>query len=443
MTRRIRRRIAAGVAFATLLIALNIAALTFGSNHPGIAGPAIALDVGGLALVFWLAWRQSLMVETVYENRSREQMREHKRETERAEEALADTEARFAAILESAMDAVITVDDAQRIVLFNRAAEQMFGCPREEALGGPLDRFLPPRFRAAHHGHIAAFGQAGVTNRRMGHNTVLFGFRADGTEFPIEASISKAGTEGNHLYTVILRDITLRKAAQDALQQSQVELRELSAQVLQAREDEKTRIARELHDELGQQLTALKMDLAWARERVPAGGGELADKLARMDATLDSMVGATRRIAADLRPLMLDDLGLAEAAEWLVEDFEQRSGIACELAIEDAETVSGLEEATATALYRILQESLTNVARHSQAGHVRVTLGIEGGEAVLAVEDDGRGISDLDRTKPRSFGLKGVRERAHYLGGAARIEPGGAGGTRVGVRVPALKGLPA
>ena len=263
--------------------------------------------------------------------------------------------------------------------------------------------------------------------------------RADGTEFPIEASISKAGTGGEHLYTVILRDITLRKQAEDALRQSQAELRELSAQVLQAREDEKTRIARELHDELGQQLTALKMDLAWARERVPADSGDLAAKLARMDATLDTTVSATRRISADLRPLMLDDLGLAEAAEWLVEDFEQRSGIVCELALEDSATVSALEPATATALYRMLQESLTNVARHSQAGHVSVALGIDGGDVFLAIEDDGRGISAEDRQKTRSFGLKGLRERAHYLGGTAQIEPASERGTRVAVRVPALK----
>jgi PAS domain S-box-containing protein len=354
----------------------------------------------------------------------------------RAEQALADAEARYEAILESAMDAVITIDESQRVVLFNQAAEAMFGCPRAEALGESLDRFLPQRFRDAHHGHIAAFGKAGVTNRRMGHNTVLSALHANGLEFPIEASISKAGTEGQVLYTVILRDITKRKEAEDALRQSQVELRELSAQVLQSREDEKTRIARELHDELGQQLTALKMDLAWARERLPADAPELADKLARMDATLDTTVTATRRISADLRPLMLDDLGLADAAEWLVEDFVQRSSVACDCSIEEAETLSSLAPTTATALYRILQESLTNVARHSHANNVRVALGIDGGEVVLAVEDDGRGISEADRTKARSFGLKGLRERVHYLGGTVQIGAASTGGTRIAVRVP-------
>jgi two-component system, NarL family, sensor histidine kinase UhpB len=434
MTRRVHRRIAAGVAVATLLIALNVAALTFGWSHPEIAAPAILLDVGGLAVIFWLAWRQSLMFDAVVEGRATEQ----KLETDRVRATLEDTEARYAGILESAMDAVISIDESQRVVLFNAAAEAMFGCTRSEALGQSLDRFLPERFRRAHHAHVAAFGAAGVTNRRMGHNTVLTALRADGTEFPIEASISKAGAGEHQLYTVILRDITLRKTAEDALRHSQAELRELSAQVLQAREDEKTRIARELHDELGQQLTALKMDLEWARGRLPVEATEVSDKLARMNSTLDRTVTATRRISSDLRPLMLDDLGLAEAAEWLAKDFEQRSGIVCELALEDPDALSSLEDATGTALYRMLQESLTNVARHAKATHVDVALGIVGGDVTLTIEDDGRGITDADRTKTGSFGLKGLRERAHYLGGTVEIGPAKDGGTRVAVQVPAL-----
>ena len=433
MTNQVRRRIVAGVAVATLLIALNIAALTFGWKHPWITGPAIVMDLAGLALTLWLAWRQSLLVETVYESRSNE----HKRETERVQATLADTEARFAAILESAMDAVITIDGSQRVVVFNQAAETMFGCSRAEALGGSLDRFLPERFRPSHQHHIDVFGKAGVTNRRMGHNTVLWALRADGAEFPIEASISQARTEGRMLFTVILRDVTRRKEAEDALRQSQAELRELSARMLETREDEKRHIARELHDELGQQLTALKMDLAWIRDRSSGERPEFADKLADMNALLDATVSATRRIATDLRPLMLDDLGLAEAAEWLVEDFENRSGIACEFELRHPEAVSTLGRSIATALYRILQESLTNVARHAGARHVHVSLGVEAADSVLTVQDDGCGITEADRRKPASFGLKGLRERAHYLGGIAEVGPGPDGGTRVAVRLPA------
>ncbi len=421
MSRRVYLRVGAGVVAGTLLLVLNMAALMRGWGHPEIFIPAIAVDTGALALTFWLAWRRAGAQQE---------------KTERVQAALEDTEARYSAILESAMDAVITVDESQRIIVFNKAAETVLGCSRGAALGAPLERFLPERFRHAHRGHVETFGSVGVTNRRMGDTTVLWALRADGVEIPIEASISQTTAEGRRLFTVILRDISRRKDAEDALRHSQAELRELSAQVLQAREDEKTHIARELHDELGQQLTALKMDLAWARERLASGHTEVAEKLARMNATLDSTVAATRRISADLRPLMLDDLGLAEAAEWLVEDFAQRTGIACDLELEDPEAVSALGSLTATALYRMLQESLTNAARHSQAEHVHVELRIEAGHVVLRVEDDGRGITDEDRKKARSFGLKGLRERAHYLGGTAEIAPAPHGGTRVSVHVP-------
>ena len=133
---------------------------------------------------------------------------------------------------------------------------------------------------------------------------------------------------------------------------------------------------------------------------------------------------------------MLDDLGLADAAEWLVDDFRQRSGLQCEFAIVEAEAIGGLELRKATALYRILQESLTNVARHAQARRVRVALGLDEGAVTLRVEDDGRGISTSDTKKQSSFGLKGVRERAYYLGGSVEVTPGIESGTVVFVRLP-------
>ena len=432
MNGRIPLRIAAGVLAVTLLIALNIAALIFGWKDPAIVSAAIVADLAGVTLTFWLAWRRSLQVEAAFERRADAE----RARTDQVREALADTEARFSAIVESAMDAVITVDASQTVLVFNKAAERVFGCARTDAIGGHLSRFLPERFRGNHDRHIEIFGSNGVTNRRMGDATVLWALRSDGMEFPIEASISQTSAAGRRLFTVILRDITYRKKAEDTLRQSREELRELSAQVLQAREDEKTGIARELHDELGQQLTALKMDLAWMRERLPAERTDLADKLSRMDATLDSTVSATRRISADLRPLMLDDLGLAEAVEWLVGDFRQRSGLDCTLEVDDADALAGLERPTATALYRMLQESLTNVARHADASRVLVALRIDAEGVALSVEDDGRGISEEDSRKSRSFGLKGLRERAHYLRGSTEIGPAPLKGTRIVVRIP-------
>jgi signal transduction histidine kinase len=272
----------------------------------------------------------------------------------------------------------------------------------------------------------------------MGDVTTLWALRADGEEFPIEASISQAAEGGRRYFTVILRDITLRKQAEDALRDSQSELRELSARVLEAREEEKTLIARELHDELGQLLTALKMDLAWMRERISADG-EAAEKLAEMGAMLDQTVSATRRISADLRPLMLDDLGLADAANWLVDDFARRSGIHCELKLQDDGPLGEASKPVATAVYRALQESLTNIARHSGARKAWIVLAADDGAIEMQVEDDGRGIAPEEIAKARSLGLKGMRERITYLGGSFEIARAPRGGTRLRLRVPVAR----
>jgi PAS domain S-box-containing protein len=407
--------VASGAASLAVLVGMNVVAFLGGLDSPWLLGAVIIADMLAIGAGIVVAAREVLVAE-------------HRTEA---------SEAQLAAIVDSAMDAIISVDEAQRIVLFNRAAEQVFGVGRDEVLGTSLDRFLPARFRAAHRGHIEHFGRTGVTNRRMGDVTTLWALRADGEEFPIEASISQSGASGKRHYTVILRDITRRKQFEDALKASQRELRELSARVLEAREEEKAHIARELHDELGQLLTALKMDLGWLRERLPADP-ELAARAAEMGALLDRTVGSTRRISADLRPLMLDDLGLADAAAWLVEDFAKRSGVACRIDV--SEDVQGVSKAVATAVYRAVQESLTNIARHSGAKNAWVVLGATDGVVHVEIEDDGRGIASEDLAKSRSLGLKGMRERIAFLGGSLDIGRAPRGGTRLKLTVP-LRGL--
>ncbi|MEP6824583.1 MAG: PAS domain S-box protein, partial [Ramlibacter sp.] len=290
---------------------------------------------------------------------------------------------RLAGLLDSAMDAIITVDEKQRIVLYNRAAEKIFGWPSAQALGQPLEKLMPQRFRASHAAHVQRFAATGITSRRMGDGTVLYGQRADGQEFPMEASISQLDTAEGLLFTVILRDMSERVRAQD-------ELSAFAAAAHAIREEEKTRVARELHDELAQSLTALKMDAIWVRDHLPPGGEVAAAKIEEMLAMLDTTVASTRRIAADLRPLLLDDLGLVPAIEWLVQNFSQRSGVACSLTVnEDVE----LLEPYATGVFRIVQESLANVAKHAQATLVQVQIERSATAVTLHVTDNGRGFS--------------------------------------------------
>jgi PAS domain S-box-containing protein len=336
-------------------------------------------------------------------------------------------------IIQSAMDAIITIDAGQRIMLFNAAAEKIFGCPAQEAIGASIDRFIPARFRDAHRQHVEQFGQAGTTVRRMGGNLVLSGLRADGKEFPIEASISYADAEGSRLYTVILRDVTERQRAASELAQSHVRLRDLYEQMHEVREAERTRIARELHDELAQWLTALKMDAAAVSGRL-AAEDPLKPRVERMKKVVDTTVASVRRIAADLRPVMLDDLGVGAAIESLLHDLRDRTGLAVMLQNETGDLM--LEEPHATAVYRMVQEALTNVVRHAAATRMEVRISASDGRLNVRVCDDGRGIAPNALSATKSFGVLGIRERARTLGGESTIYSPPEGGTIVEIALP-------
>jgi PAS domain S-box-containing protein len=338
--------------------------------------------------------------------------------------------ARLSGLLDSAMDAIITVDAKQRIVLYNRAAERTFGWTSEEAIGAPLEKLMPERFRGEHGAQVQRFERTGTTSRRMGDGTVIYGQRASGEEFPMEASISQLDTAEGKLFTVILRDITERVRAQE-------ELSTFAAEAHNIREGEKSRIARELHDELAQALTALKMDTIWLRDNAPAQPEKAVAKLAEMVSMLDTTVAATRRIAADLRPLLLDDLGLAPAIEWLAHTFTQRTGVSCDVSVDEE---LELQEPYATAVFRIVQESLANVGKHAQASEVGVVIARSGHEVMLEVRDNGRGFSTAAPRKPHSLGLMGLRERAQLLKGTVAIDSRAGKGTRVQVRIPLQEG---
>jgi PAS domain S-box-containing protein len=339
-----------------------------------------------------------------------------------------DATAHLAGLLDSAMDAIITVDDAQRVVLYNQAAEKIFGWTAADMLGQALTRLIPASSRKTHAEHMKRFGETGATSRRMGGLNVVYGRHADGHDFPMDASISQLDTSQGKLFTVVLRDVSERLRAQE-------ELAAYAAQANAIREQEKTRVARELHDELAQSLTVLKMDTIWLRDHMSAQPEAAQGRLASMLAMLDQSVAATRRIAADLRPLVLDDLGLAASIEWLAQSFSQRTGVPCVLDLaEDLE----LHEPYATAVFRMVQESLANVAKHAAASSVQVQVVCEPTCVSLRVADNGSGFQETNARKPTSLGLVGLRERAHLLKGTVQIKTSLGCGTVVQARIPVL-----
>ncbi|GAB3628937.1 PAS domain-containing sensor histidine kinase [Pandoraea terrae] len=387
----------------------------------------------GLAMsaLVWLAWWQAL--------RSRRPARHlDAREAIKAI-SVRQSESRLFSVIQSVREAIITVDEQQRILIFNPTAEGIFQCSAVEAIGEPLSHFIPERFREAHRGHIERFGLTGVSERQMGRGRPLWGLRANGEEFPMEASISQVNDASGKFYTVILRDITERQRIAAALQTSRNELEKLSERLQNVREEEKLRIARELHDDLGQRLTALKMDAAMLTGALDAGNGALRRDAQAFEESIDAMIVAVRRMAADLRPPMLDDLGIGPAIEWYIKDFSKRYGIAVDFA--GAETLPPLPPPVATAMFRIVQEALNNVAKHASATIATIELSCDD-VCRLRISDNGRGLPPT-RPKPDALGLISMRERARLLGGSLEVRSPSEGGTVITTLIPLHAAPPA
>lgn len=354
-------------------------------------------------------------------------------ERQATQSLLHKSETRLRSILNSAMDAIITVDENQHIVLFNSAAAQVFGCPQDEAIGASLDRFIPERFRSAHAEHIQRFGSSSVSWRRMGKQRLVTARRSNGEEFPIEASISKVDEGEKSFFTVILRDVTESVRDREALRQASDKMRELALLADQVREQERRRVARELHDDVAQDLATLNIDISQVK-RYAQEDHQLRLSLEQMQSSVTRLILSTRRIAADLRPLILDDLGLGPAIGWLAESFTQRTNVPCEITADPPELQ--IAEPYATAVFRILQESLSNIAKHAQASKVEASIHFNEGFILLDIRDDGRGFNPDGPHGTDSMGLAGLRERAGLLDGQASIESSPGNGTHVHATIP-------
>ena len=359
---------------------------------------------------------------------------------QRLSAALGEARTRYYHTVESVMDAIVAVDEDQHITLFNPAAEKMFGYPAQEVLGQPLNLLLPESFRANHSQHIREFGKTGSAQRSMTRTPRLdiHGRRRDGSLFPIESTISRAHINGKLQFTAVLRDESERRRAERQMHELNEQLRELSQSLQAVREQERALLSQELHDDVGQQLTGLKLDLSWLVNRLKDGRAITLDKVEAMRSALNTCISSVRRMASEMRPIVLDDLGFAAAVQSLCQDLSERSAMPIELDLDPRLDIDDRD--MGIALYRIVQEALTNVLRHAHAHHVWVTLRRDADEAELSVQDDGVGLAS---DQPRNgIGLVSMRERVLALGGEFDLHNRKSGGTHVKIRWPLKSTVP-
>jgi PAS domain S-box-containing protein len=253
-----------------------------------------------------------------------------------------------------------------------------------------------------------------------------------GVPLSVHLSLNPLRLDSRRAVCLIASDLSEMKRAEQELRASSEQLRNLTAHLLSVREEERARISREVHDELGQSLTAVKMDLAWLAGRLPRRNGQMRKRIRSTGQLADGIIQSIRRISTELRPAVLD-LGLAAAVEWQVQEFQARSGIQCKVRLLTREVVTSN---ASTAMFRIFQETLTNVARHARATRAEVVLQKQGDRLVLLIRDNGQGFDEADPALSQSPGLLGMRERAAILGGRVNVSSARGKGTTVTVWIP-------
>jgi PAS domain S-box-containing protein len=480
-------------------------------------------------------------------------------ERRRAELAMLPREIRIEGVIASMAEGIVSIDETLCIVLFNPAAEQIFGRSREEMTGQPLSALIPERFRAQHEKHIRKFAATGQTNRAMGRYGLIYGLRASGEEFPIEATISQTGASPNKLLTVILRDITERMRVEvereqllgvleaslneiyifdtdtlrfqyvnpsalrnlgysadtvrvmtpldlkqefnavsfrelvapllrgeqelrvfrtthrradrslypvevhlqlvgrgdqrvflavifditerlrteQALRDYAEQMRQLSRRLFETQENERRRLSRELHDSIGQNVTALTLSLNMVRSELPAEHlQKLGVHLNDCETLLYSTGQLVRDVMVELRPPGLDELGLLAALTEYARHLASISGFSA--VVSGTEIMPRLPPETEITLFRIAQEALVNVAKHARATEAVVALKADPDRVVMTVSDNGRGFDAAERSPDAALhlGIVSMRERAEAIGGRLRVESVPGRGTRVTVEAP-------
>lgn len=353
-------------------------------------------------------------------------------------------EERFRRLLESAPDAMVIVNAGGMMEIVNSQTEALFGYKRAELIGQPVEMLVPERRRAQHRfERIRSIGATAMPALD------LAGVRRDGSQFPLEITLSPIAMGEQTVLCAAIRDKTEQKALEARLMAAERErgdnLRAFAASVQEAQEDERLRVSRELHDDLGQRLAALKMNMQMFEQEL---NGKLPPRTARVNmlvGDVDRMIAEVRRLSYNLRPLALDDYGLSVALDMLCKEFQGVYNVATSLRVEGS--AGDLhDEQLDIALYRIAQGALSNVAKHAAATNVSILMTRNDHTVVLSVEDDGRGFDMTSLNQRREIhsglGLIGMRERSQILGGTFTIASRPDQGTRIQVQIPITASSP-
>jgi len=355
-------------------------------------------------------------------------------ERKKAEEELNLAYQQFNYLVENTPLAVVEYDKDMNIKRWSKRAEEIFGWSAAEVLGKNV---YDPGFPIIYTEDLKAVNKItdelmeGKSNLSLNRNYTKSGAIIYSEWYN---SVLK-DAHGNVISILSLaHNVTERKEAEESLKETNERLRQLSSHLQTVREEERTRIAREIHDELGQQLTALKMDTSWFKNEMPAGNQSAHEKAAAMLALIDDTITTVNKISSNLRPSVLDNLGLQAALEWQSSEFESRTGIKGYLLIKAGDYI--IDKDISTCVFRVYQEALTNIIRHSQANEAHTTFEIKDNFITLEIRDNGMGfdIHELDRKK--NFGLTGMEERAHMFDGELKIESLPGKGTIITLKIP-------
>ena len=347
----------------------------------------------------------------------------HRKRLKNAEAELRKSRERLARIVGTAMDAIITIDEEQRIMLFNTAAEKMFGCTQDKAIGTSINHFIPQGFRSKNGAEIFRFCDSDVTTSIMGE---LRAVRMNGQAFPIEASISRAESGGKRLFTVIIRDITERRQAEEALAS-------VGRRLIEAHEEERTWIGRELHDDINQRLALVTVEIdRWSKQ--PTVNTQFHDQVQHAKQRITEIARDVQGLSHRLHSSKLEYLGLASAANSFCKELSEQKNV--EIDFSHAGIPRSLCKEISLCLFRVLQEALQNALKHSGANHFGVDLRAIPQRIQLTVSDMGVGFDQQAAVNLRGLGLISMHERLQLVNGELLIKSDPSQGTTICARVP-------